>query len=415
VDQTLNLSPTDLPARRFAFSRGIVFLVALVLLIISMWGMHLYDKWFSRHLDGTAPEIHSGAWGDLQEWNIRLEQPVEFSSFEKIPAGPPVWNFGGLSPQAVRPILEQSGCDKRQVEKILSSQISTFGDLFLKPDKETLLSLQPGVRSKIYLALAKNPANRFQVSPYYIPKGDVGMLFSERMDHKSEVVSLVEKLLYTRNGYTYFSDPGLVLGELKNEKDRTDFLRSLTSQDAVMLRLLIRPDTDLDKPLNYWALSMPGVLLKDLRPLFEGIQRLPEGGSLSILYLLPPLAREHLFTAPLPPEAGGAKLPDCHWTALNYFSLIPDPRMSDNAFASRSIAENYYEIARPGMSGDLVLLVNDQNQVVHSAVYIADDVVFTKNGINYAQPWILMHENDLVGSFSALSPVRIGYFRPKGR
>jgi hypothetical protein len=171
VDHTLNLSPVDLPARRFAFSRGIPFLVALVLLILSLWGMHLYDGWASRHLDGTAPEIHSGAWGDLQEWNIRLEQPVEFSGFEKIPAGSPVWNFGELTPLAVRTVLEQSGCGKRQVEKILSSQISTFGDLFLKPDKETLLSLEPGVRSKIYLALANIPPTASKSPPITFRKG----------------------------------------------------------------------------------------------------------------------------------------------------------------------------------------------------------------------------------------------------
>jgi len=40
-------------------------------------------------------------------------------------------------------------------------------------------------------------------------------------------------------------------------------------------------------------------------------------------------------------------------------------------------------------------------------------VVFTKNGICYAQPWILMHHDDLVGTFSAMSPIKVGYFRRK--
>jgi hypothetical protein len=154
--------------------------------------------------------------------------------------------------------------------------------------------------------------------------------------------------------------------------------------------------------------------MKDLRPLFESQERLPGGGSVSILYLLPPLAREKLFTSPLPPVPGQERLPDCHWTALNFFNSNPDPRMSDNDYAARQISENYYQVASPGIAGDLVLLLDDANRVIHSSVYIAGDVVFTKNGINYAQPWVLMHEKDLIGTFSAINPVKVAYFRRKG-
>jgi hypothetical protein len=67
-----------------------------------------------------------------------------------------------------------------------------------------------------------------------------------------------------------------------------------------------------------------------------------------------------------------------------------------------------------GVGADLVFLLNAQDGVIHSAVYITDDVVFTKNGINYAQPWILMHEKMMIGIFSALEPVKVAYFRRRG-
>ena len=51
--------------------------------------------------------------------------------------------------------------------------------------------------------------------------------------------------------------------------------------------------------------------------------------------------------------------------------------------------------------------------MVHSSVYLADDIVFTKNGINFAQPWVTMRIKDMVGNFSALEPVKIAYFRRK--
>ncbi|MEI7962449.1 MAG: hypothetical protein WCI42_01310, partial [Verrucomicrobiota bacterium] len=373
------------------------------------------DNKIDHRNSGTSPDIQTGPWGDLQTWNIRIEQPVEYVGFERTTADGPIWNFGTHSPASVERLLLDSGLTPEQSQQVLKQRVQGGNNASMyNPDETLILSLTPEVRSKLYLSLAQNSANRFQANPYLIPNGDVTALFHKAHGSNNAAVEAMKKLLYTRNGYTYFSDPETVLKTVPTAVERTDFLQSMTSQSAVMMQLLIRPDSDIDKPLNYWALSMPGVLIKDLRPLFEAQQRLPEGGSISILYLLPPLAREKLFSSPLPPAAGEGKLPDCHWTALNYFNATPDPRMVDNEYASRFITEHYYEIAKAGIGGDLVLLLNANGNVVHSAVYIADDVVFTKNGVNYAQPWILMHEKDMIGNFSALEPVKVAYFRRRG-
>lgn len=373
---------------------------------------HFIDKRIEHRAQGTSPDIHSGPWGDLQTWDIRIEQPMEYAGFEKTTADGPFWNFGTLSPAAVERLLLDSGLTPEQAQQALKKQVQGNNNASTyKPDETLILSLTPEVRSKLYLSLAQNSANRFQVTPYYIPNGDVTALFHKAHVSNNAAIASMKKLLYTRNGFTYFSDPETVLKTVSTSVERTDFLQSMTSQSAVMMQLLIRPDSDIEKPLNYWSLSMPGVAMKDLKPLLEAQQRLTDGGDISILHLLPPLARDKLFSSPLPPAAGEAKLPDCHWTALNHFSASPDPRMSDNEYASRFILEHYYEIAKPGIGGDLVLLLNASGNVVHSAVYIADDVVFTKNGVNYAQPWILMHEKDMIGGFSALEPMRVAYFR----
>jgi hypothetical protein len=395
-------------------SKRLIFAI-ITLLIFVGFVTHFVDKRIERKVFGTAPEIHSGLWGDLQTWDIRIEQPMEYVGFEKTSSEGPVWNFGTLSPVAVERLLLDSGCTAEQSQQLLKCQVQGGnGSAMYRPEEAFLLSLSPEVRSKLYLALAQNAANRFQANPYPIPGGDMASFFARLHDSNKTAFATMKKLLYTRNGYTYFSDPERVLKDLPMAEDRLDYLQSLTSQSAVMMRLLIRPNSDIDKPLNYWALSMPGVLIKDLIPLFESQRRLPEGGGISILYLLPKLAREKLFSTPLPPASGDGKLPDCHWTALNYFNATPDPRMADNEYASRFITENYYEIAKPGIGGDLILLLNAQGGVIHSAVYIADDVVFTKNGISYSQPWILMHEMDLVGSYSALESVKVTYFRRRG-
>jgi hypothetical protein len=393
--------------------RQVVFwLIALVVVVLAT---HWIDLRVERYLRGDRGKLVSGAWGDLQEWDIRLEQPLEYVGFEKTTEKGPFWSFGTLTEQAVHDLLIASGCSEDQAKRLIQSRMSGTGAIFvLQPDPETILSLTPETRSKLYLALSQNQSNRFQDTPYFIPDGNVDELFSGHKEFGFKGISLIKKLCYQRNGFTYFSDPEVVLKALDSDQRRLAFMQVLTGQNAVLARLLIRPESDIDKPLNYWALSMHGVLLKDLMPLLQAQKREPNGGSLSILYLLPSMARERLFTSPLPPQNDGQKLPDCHWTALNFFNANPDPRMNDNGYASQFIQNNYYEVAKPSIAGDLVLLVNQSGQAVHSAVYLADDLVFTKNGINYAQPWILMHIKDMQGNFSALEPVKVAYFRRKG-
>ena len=340
---------------------------------------------------------------------------MEYSAFESVTSDGPYWNFGGMSPEAARSAMISAGLGDGMADHLLKDCRNTsLSGLVIKPDVPTLLGIRPESRALLYRTIAAIPGNRFQSIPYYIPGDDPISLFGDHSRIAERVLPTMRDLCYRRNGFTYFSDPEAVLHLLSFDTERREFLQNLTSQQVVFMRLLLRPDTEIDKPLNYWSLSMNGVRLKDLRPMFEAQQRLPEGGSVSIDYLLPPLAKEKLFTSPLPPAAGQERLPDCHWTALNFFNATPDPRMGDNVFAARFISENYYQVARPGVGGDLVLLLDDHNRVIHSSVYIAHDVVFTKNGINYAQPWILMHEKDLIGTFSGLDPVKVAYFRRKG-
>ena len=53
------------------------------------------------------------------------------------------------------------------------------------------------------------------------------------------------------------------------------------------------------------------------------------------------------------------------------------------------------------------------NLPIHAAVYIADDVVFTKNGGNDRQPWMLMKWDDLLARYPQNDPIRPVIFHRK--
>jgi hypothetical protein len=54
---------------------------------------------------------------------------------------------------------------------------------------------------------------------------------------------------------------------------------------------------------------------------------------------------------------------------------------------------------RPAAFGDVMLLRDAKTEPLHMCVYIADDIVFTKNGAHYFQPWALMRYADVLARY----------------
>src|SRR5207253_3254531 len=125
----------------------------------------------------------------------------------------------------------------------------------------------------LYTALAQTDTNRYMRYPYFLGEKGVDGFFANS-GLSAETIALIKRLVYSRHGNQYFSDVEFVLHRLANADDRLKFMKTLTRQFAVLPRLRVRPDTDIDKVLSYWTWA-PGVRVKDVRPLLESLQRLP--------------------------------------------------------------------------------------------------------------------------------------------
>lgn len=383
----------------------------LIGIIIPLIAVLLYKHHQEQQLP-DSPEIQSGIWGDMMVWDMDIHQPSEYTGFIKISAEGPSWNFGKNSEDRVRDILVAAGCSASEVQSLLASKnLEKDGSLVIRPPEKILTELGGEVRSKIYLELAKNKENVFQQNPYLVSTEKISTQLKKILPNAPDVEDLLRKLSYPRNGYTYFSDPELLLKKMGGgAKEKEVVLKLLTSLRCVMASILVKPNSSIDLPVIYWGYPMPGVRIKDLYPLFESQKLLAKGGSVPISFLLPEKARNLLYTTPL--TSGRDQPPaNCLSTSLFFFASDPDPRVSDPLFASKFLQEHYYSIARPNLAGDLVLLLDGKGYVVHAAVHLAGDIVFSKNGVSASQPWVLMHEKDMVGLFSALEPMRVCYVR----
>ncbi|MFN5737742.1 MAG: hypothetical protein ACK47H_04085 [Akkermansiaceae bacterium] len=48
---------------------------------------------------------------------------------------------------------------------------------------------------------------------------------------------------------------------------------------------------------------------------------------------------------------------------------------------------------KPEKFGDILMFTPDNSSVIHSCVYIAADMVFTKNGMGTHQPWTISEQD----------------------
>jgi hypothetical protein len=351
-------------------------------------------------------------WGQVIVRDIDLEQPEEYAAYEINTNREETWTFEGMNPDNVRSVMQTSGLSEEQIGKALSatSMIYTNSNTVVTPGNDLVFALPPDARAKLYSLLGRFAANTMMQYPFCFP----GDAFDARVDKSGisdATLALLKKMLYPRGNAKCFSDLEAVLRCIPDEAERLQTVKALSHQSAVLMSIRVWPDSDIDKIVGYWS-GPAGLRLMDVRPFLDSLKREPSGGAASILYFLPPFARARLYTYPLPSQPGDPAM-DCHWTTMNFFNETPDNHFSDPKYTVNFLLSHYYKIAKPGMYGDLIFLLDKNGDAIHSAVYLADDIVFTKNGNNSAQPWMLMHLKDLVAEYSVDSVPDVIVYRNK--
>jgi hypothetical protein len=264
------------------------------------------------------------------------------------------------------------------------------------------------VRSKFYGKLARLPGNPYMTYPFCFPRKSFQQWFGDS-SHDTRQMATARKLFYPRGDGVCFSDIEFLLRQPSSDEERMDILKTLSRQSAVLVRVRVRPDTDIDRLMDYWR---QGVSTKDLRPLVESTARLQDGATISLLYFLPKFARDRLYTFPMLSWEPDPVM-DCHWSTMNFFNDPPDNRFTGTTNTVPYLQTNYDLVPKPDHYGDVILIQNSEGKTLHSAVHIADDIVFTKNGYNAAQPWMLMHLGDLLVRYTADAPPKVLVYRKR--
>ncbi|MCB1077284.1 MAG: adenylosuccinate synthetase [Verrucomicrobiae bacterium] len=204
--------------------------------------------------------------------------------------------------------------------------------------------------------------------------------------------TVADSLTYGKSPYRFFSDYPLICTKLPNETARIEFAKVLLRNRTLMARLRPSPKLDRDAMRNYWSVKgkNDGAL-----PLLESITGPGSVEPVDITYLLPPLPRRFLYTYGTREMAVGRDLPDCFWSSLNFFQQEISNRFLDPV-VGEILEKEWLPVEPPYQLGDLILIMRvADKEAVHACSYIADDIVFTKNGKSIVRPWVLQRIDDI--------------------
>ena len=385
----------------------------------------LLARWSSQKLPpppaGTPPTFYtatnrepyfagqSGPWGDLEYIRINLELPDKFVADEQA-VGPTRWFFAGATREQLQELFISCGLTEVQYSELRDKGTwATESDgILITPPGDLVLNLSQKSRAALYSVLGANKRNDFQMSPFVYRQGGFDDWFKDS-GLSEATLQLVKKVVYRRGAAVCVSDLPELSARVADPAERWRLVKTLSRASSLLMKLRIRPDSDIKALTAYWA---RGWHVKDIESLLESLTRVPGGVTVDVAHLMPPFARKRMNSYPTP-LAPGQRAPDCYWTALNFFNDPPDDRYFDDAIWRKELKEQCQLVEQPTF-GDLVFLVRQDGVPVHCAVFVADDVVFTKNGANMRQPWKLMKMEDMLARYPADIPLRVVFFRRDG-
>jgi hypothetical protein len=375
-------------------------------------GNHTASPRTTSTLAGTPLTGHPGPWGDIEYIPINIAPPAEFVGDANWDFGPAEWRFPETTLDQVQAHFSEKDLTAAQKADLLAAirpDTETKG-FIIKPSDETIRTLSPEARGRLYRLLSLSPLNKAQVNAFrFSGKTPEDWLGGSPLE--PHVADLLKSLIYRNGNYMFFADLPLVASQANTPQQRTDILRTLAHEHTFLMRLRIDDGADIEALATYWG---RGGRTKDIRPIMDAMAELPGTHTLPVTYLLPGFARRRIFTYPSVSDDPFAANRDCHWSALNFFNEEPDDRLGNRQYAAQYIANNYYVIYNGYQMGDLVFYMNGPGEVIHSAVYLADDVLFTKQGSRPSNPWMLVRMEDMKDFYPSAKPLEVHFYRRKG-
>lgn len=355
-----------------------------------------------------------GPWGRLRCAYIFLEAPKNLIENFPLPNTMPRWTFPESMRADLPAFFQRAGLSEAVIQTILDPKtaVAADGQLFLFPRIPDLEAITPGARAIIYTELAKYPANEYHTDPVLIVGKSVADWY-RTSKLRPELVQKIEQLTYKRGDTLAFSDISVLISYAQSDSEARAIFKAMTRTRGLMIKIEVDHTTNIEELVNYWTLGI-GLRRKDVEPLVQSIIDTDGVEALPLSHMLPALVRKLVYTYPSLDMGKNGILPDCHWSSLNFFNYDPHEYLLDSRLATSAVLEKFEPVEPPYKYGDILFFLSKETgDAYHSCVYLADDLVYTKNGRNLLSPWLIMKREDVEKVYMYRGDGRVQGFRLK--
>lgn len=349
-------------------------------------------------------------WGEIEYTPIALDRPEEYFTKEINGAVRTQWIFRNHTEEQLSELFASLNLPA-SAESQLTNRVNWERlpqSIRVWPPAQAITEIPTESRRTLYKLLAENPQNILQTTPFRFRADGFDDWFAN-CGLSPEKVELVRKMSYVDGANLCFADAP-AFSQLSTLDETKLLVKCLWRVSTFVMKVRVHPDADVDALVKYWGGFGAG---KAYKPLIESMSRVEAGSTINISYFLPPFPRLRLYTYPDPRDTNIVRQ-DCFWSAMNFFNSAADNGFFDPAYTRKVLATQYDRLSDSSRQfGDLLLLLGKDNEALHMCVYLADDVVFTKNGANTQQPWVLMRIPEMLGEYEKQRPFEIVVYRRK--
>jgi hypothetical protein len=347
-----------------------------------------------------------GRWGDLWVTPIRISINPDVVSDMGVVAV--TWTVKGVDWASIEAKLREFGLSSAGV---LQSQSRVEGAFtVISPDPSFILKIDRSTRSRLYASLVKEGENTALEYPFLIRKEDAGNRFSRL---SVEARKMIDAVLYesaVSTGNLLLSDLPTVLAHI-NPDERGAVIQAVSEQETMLITLRIDASTDLAEVDRYWGTAN---VTRDYLPLLRSVQNSTSSYNLDVTHLLPRFVKGVAYTYASQTMPNPEVPKDCFWTAMNFGRTQTDFTL-DGTKIPALLKEEYRVLVptEPLKLGDLLIYFLPGGESVHVAVYIAADIVFTRNGDTLLSPWIFQRKKALEDNYPRILPNSYAVYRRK--
>jgi len=363
----------------------------------------------------SVKKAKPGPWGDLEYFPLVLEPPDDFIAQSidlKQAPQKTIWLFKG-DRQDVRQIFVNAGIDDAIIGELFDAPeplVEENGTVRIIPPDRVIENLTPVQRSKLYPFIGDAVSSNPYYAPYSLHPGGIYHMTRSPSGLRPELIHLISRLTYTQATALQFSDIAYVFSKTQDAHERWRVAKTLQREFSLSVRLHVSPTSDLVALSDYWGAGGRNSMVL---PLLKSISKTPGGESLDIVHLLPPTARKLLNTYPQPSQSyDRSDMPDCFSTSFSFFADEPPGRFLD--YVGPVLNERYEKARQPWQLGDVILCFEPETgKWVHACNYVADGIVFSKNGKSRGRPWILGELNEIIAAYLKKKEMTASFYRLK--